>query len=258
MDCKDIDTLFGEIRRKVVKGSKPTRAGRLRSCLRVLDPQQSSDVGKSALDEATYAGDTMNLSDAIARFRQIDEANISAPAVSRKGPDGQQTSSKSKFDHYKGADKTYDGKSASVPADADAKKAGVNTSQGVTGPGYDASGREKVDVRHEDRRSRPDASDDFGNLDPKGDLAFAEQMLGDKLGFFPSMAELLREANLAAPSVGRKTPDGKAQISSKSRFGEPYKGAKKTYDGSAASIPSDSEPGGPGASGREEVDTRHE
>jgi hypothetical protein len=258
VECKDIDYLIGEIRKKVVRGAKPTRVGRLRTCLRVLDPQQASDVGKSALDEAT-SEDTMTLGDAISRFRQIDEANIPAPAVSRKTPDGSQKSSKSKFDGDSGAKKTYTGKNAPIPADAPAKAAGVNTTQGVSG-GYDASGREKIDVRHEDERRRHEryGVDNYAHNDPNGDVAFAEAMLGDSVGYFPSMDKILREANLAAPSVSRKTPDGKSQTSSKSRFNEPYKGAKKTYDGSAASVPSDQEPDGPGASGREEVDTRYE
>jgi hypothetical protein len=213
-------------------------------------------------DEETH----MNLSDAIQSFRQIDEANIPAPAVNRKTPDGKQTSSKSKFDQYKGADKKYDGKPASVPSDKEAMAAATNSTAGVSGPGYNGSGREKVDTRVED-----EGVDQYDDRDPDGDLAFAESMLGDKVGYFPSMDTLLAEQNLAAPSVSRKTPDGKAQISSKSKFRQPKGKADKKYDGSAASIPADKEAmdaainstdgvSGEGytADGREEVDVRGE
>jgi hypothetical protein len=179
----------------------------------------------------------MNLSDAISRFRQIDEANIPAPAVDRKTPgNGKQLSSKSKFDTYKGADKQYDGSAAGVPADKEAMAAATNSTAGVKGPGYNGSGREKVDTRVED-----EGIDDYEENDPTGDLAFAESMLGDKIGYFPSMEQTLAEQNLAAPAVKRKTPDGKAQISSKSKFRQPKGKADVKYNGSPAQIQADKE-----------------
>jgi len=382
VEHQDIDSLFSEIRKKVVKGSKPSRPGRLRSCLRVLDPTKASDVGQSSVSEAwdeklhprdagrfapkpgnftkkpggassagysdaavageilkqikhgmspldylsmgiknvyalgsddkvagseatggglqfdarghwkgrviarlgpddTYAlifgrirgskwkidkelagiyadsigevvrnnvlgngiredtENTMNLSDAISAFRSINEANIPAPAVNRPIPGGKQTSSKSKFDQYKGADKQYDGKAASVPSDAEAMAAATNSTAGVKGPGYNGSGREKVDTRIE--MQEDDGVDLYENNDSNGDLAFAQSMLEDKIGYYPTMETLLAEQNLAAPAVSRKTPDGKAQISSKSKFRQPKGKADQKYNGSPAQIQADKE-----------------
>lgn len=212
----------------------------------------------------------MDLNDAISRFRQIDEANIPAPAVSRKIPvNGKQLSSKSKFDTYAGANKKYDGSAASVPPDKEAMAAAVHSTAGVSGPGYNGSGREKVDTRFESLEQ--DGTDMYENNDPDGDVEFATSMLDDKIGFFPSMEQQLAEQNLAAPSVSRKTPDGKAQISSKSKFRQPKGVADKKYDGSSASIQADKEAmdaainstdgvDGEGYTpdGREEIDVRGE
>jgi len=421
VECKDIDTLIGEIRKKVVKGSKPTRAGRLKACLRVMDPKTARDVGKSMLEtddikqrlaaatakwkekfqhaksasssskskpsgsgshavsvastimkqikhglgaidylamglknilavsagtkvidsratgpgvqfdarghwkgrvmvrlapndtytltfgrirgskwkvdkevDGIYADSvgkvvrdnvlgtgikehtetTMNLGnaisrfrstsglgEAIARFRSLDEANIPAPAVSRATPGGKQISSKSNFGNG-GANKRYDGKSASVPGDKEAMAAATNSTAGVSGPGYNGSGREKVDVRAESHWGRTDSDD----------VLFAEEMMADRIGFMKSVSARrdLQEENKSAPAVNRATPGGK-QISSKSRFRKPPAGKSKRYDGEGASIPSDKEAmdaatnstagvngDGYDADGREEIDVRGE
>lgn len=420
MECKDIDTLIGEIRKKVVKGSKPTRTRRLKSCLRVLDPQQASDVGKSMLEaddikqrfaaaaakwkekklsskpgsasssskpghstshavavagtimkqikaglgaidylamglknvlaigadtkvtgsrgtgpgvqfdarghwkgrvivrlapndtytltfgrirgsswkidkevDGIYAdvvgkvvrdnvlrtgikentetnmnlGDAISrfrstsLGEAIARFRSLDEANMPAPAVNRATPGGKQLSSKSNFGNG-GANKRYDGKAASVPSDKEAMAAATNATAGVSGPGYNGSGREKIDVRSEHH---------WGN-DESGDVLFAEEMMADKIGHMRSFSarQPLNEENKSAPAVSRETPAGK-QKSSKSRFRQPPKGKTKRWDGQDASIPADKEAmaaaanstagvdgDGYDADGREEIDVRGE
>jgi hypothetical protein len=92
---------------------------------------------------------TMNLNDAIERFRSLDEANIPAPSASHELPGGgKQFSSKSRFNYYGGADTTYAGENASVKADPEAKAA-MSHSSNVKGP-VGPDGREKVDVRIED------------------------------------------------------------------------------------------------------------
>lgn len=217
----------------------------------------------------------MSLSDAIARFRGLDEANIPAPKVNRPNAGGgQQISPKSKFSpsYYKGADETYAHDPASPPADPEAKAAAVRSTAGVSGPGYDASGREHIDVRVEQEKARGVGIDDFGggSGSPEGDedLEFAEAMLNDTLG---RKGPPQQEANISAPKSGRKGPDAK-QIDPKSKFSRQYyKGPGQTNSGDAAPMPADPEAkaaaerstagvSGPGygADGREEVDVRVE
>ncbi len=211
----------------------------------------------------------MSLKDAIARFRGLDEANIPAPKVNRPNAGGgQQISPKSKFSYYKGADQNYYHGDISVPADAEAKAAAERSTAGVQGPGYDASGREYVDVRVEQEKARGVGIDDFGGTVADDDLAFAEAMLNDTLG----RKDQTQEANIQAPKVDRTSGDKGKQLSPKSKFSRQYyKGPGQDYKGDAAGLPADPEAkdaaerstagvSGPGygPDGREEVDVRVE
>ncbi len=218
----------------------------------------------------------MNLSDAVSRFRDIEEANIPAPPPGRGGPAGAQKKAKSRF-----AQVNYAG---GPPADAEPKKAATNSTAGVKGPGYDASGREYVDNRFEAEEGyeftlaeKGMGIDDFDGgegrtlAEDENDLAFAEEMLagGHQLDGSARRMRQFRESNIASPSVGRKTPAG-AQRDPKSRFRKPYQGPGRDIYGPKG-IPSDAEAkaaaerstagvSGPGysADGREETDVRYE
>jgi len=82
------------------------------------------------------------------------EANIRAPRVGRKNVGGSQISPTSKFAReYDPATaatrKTNTGDGAPMPADREAMAPAINSTAGVSGPGYGPDGREEVDVRTE-------------------------------------------------------------------------------------------------------------
>jgi hypothetical protein len=173
----ELDSWWSGARAKLIKGSRATRHSRMAGCVKSLRALRDGGIKVSGLsqtdknpvprrerdsedqpvdstpgkvdEEITIEETTMNLNDAIARFRSLDEANIPAPGVSRTLPDGgNQFSSKSKFKYYGGADQDYQGGSISIPTDAPAKAA-MSHSSNVKGP-VGADAREVVDVRIED------------------------------------------------------------------------------------------------------------
>jgi hypothetical protein len=82
------------------------------------------------------------------------EANIQAPKASRTNAGGRQIDPTSKFardyDPTTAATrKTNTGDGAPMPADREAMAPAINSTAGVSGPGYGADGREEVDVRTE-------------------------------------------------------------------------------------------------------------
>lgn len=294
-------------------------------------------IGESAADTRSDTLTQMessmsSLTDAIAAFRSLDEANINAPTVDRKTAGVKQYSPKSRWpkQHWDEAGKP--------PADPESMAAATRSTAGVDKKmGYDADGREGVDVRAEDMdndelgafldemvnvsegledlahlidkyvgvehlRSRLAESNGdesayelamaigqakygetiehltrkgmalqnhFGDDDWAGDRAFAEAMLNDTLD---RRGKQRHEQNLRAPAVNRKTPDGKAQMSPKSKFSRGYyPGPGVTYNDDSANMPADREAmaaatrstagvsgQGYGADGREEVDVRNE
>jgi hypothetical protein len=205
----------------------------------------------------------MSLRDAIERFRDLDEANIPAPAVSRTTAGEKQISAKSRFTHVSGADRDYTRAPASIPADPEAKAAAERSTAGVKGP-IGADGREQVDVRYEEKlrreKGRGVGIDDFSEQEDVDDLEFAEAMLNDTLG---RRGPSQQEANIRAPKAGRKNAGG-SQISPKSKFArEYYPGpGNKPADPEAMAAAERSTAGvsGPGYApdGREEVDVRQE
>jgi hypothetical protein len=173
----ELDSWWAGARPKLIKGSRSTRYGRMAGCIKSLRALRDGGIKVSGLsqtdknpvprkerdsedqpvdatpgkvdEDITIEEKTMNLNDAIARFRSLDEANIPAPAVNRETPgDGAQISSKSKFKYYGGADQNYAGDKVGIPADAPAKAA-MSHSSNVKGP-VGADAREVVDVRIED------------------------------------------------------------------------------------------------------------
>jgi hypothetical protein len=167
----DLDQWWSATRPKLVKGSRATRHRRMDGCIKSLRalrdggvvggisqpelnpvPRKVRDTEDQPVpvvgEDTNIEENTMNLNDAISRFRSLDEANIPAPAVSKPlAGGGKQFSSKSKFKHYAGPGETYTGASAPIPADPKAKAAEPYY-PAVKGPvGPDA--REYVDVRVE-------------------------------------------------------------------------------------------------------------
>lgn len=273
MDHPDVDRLLGEIRKKVIRGAKPTRHGRFKGAMRTVPikhPTKPREYGRETLGEEL---NTMSLHDAIQRFRSVNEAALPAPAPQGQVASGKQTASKSKFTGTEPKDQQdYKRDKVSEPSDPEAKAAATRSTAGVKGPGYDATGRERVDVRHEQRgKQREDEGQDNFRSTPKNDqedLEFAAAMLQDRVGDLRRRP--VAEAGIPAPAPDQKTPDGKAQTASKSKFDDHVK-PDKDYKGDAASIPADAEAkaaatrstagvSGPGydASGREKVDVRFE
>lgn len=301
-EAADLDSWWKAARTKLIKGSKATRDRRMSGCIKSLrslrdggikvsgqsqthlnpvpkrernSEDQPKDSTPGRVDEAVEET-TMNLSDAVSRFRDIEEANIAAPAPGRKGPDGAQKAAKSRFKQtqYAGA----------APADAEPKQAATNSTAGVKGPGYDSSSREYVDNRfeHEEGYQFTQAEkgmgiDDFDGgegrtlAEDRADLAFADEMLagGHRIDGTQRRLAAFHEANIPAPKSGRKNPGG-AQLNPKSRFRKPYQGPGKDIYGPKG-IPADAEAkaaaerstagvSGPGytADGREETDVRYE
>ena len=232
-------------------------------------------VPTSLLSEGTYDQETgMSLSETIRRFRGLSEANTPAPAPGRTTPGGAQKPSKSRFAQTNTA--------GTPPADKEPRQAATNSTAGVSGPGYDASSREFVDVRyeHEEGYEFTQAEKGMGGDDFEGggtlaedefDLAFAEAMLRNdpRLDGSDKRLKMFRESNISAPSTGRKNAGGK-QMEPKSRFRKPYGGPGQDIYGPKG-IPSDKEAmaaaanstagvkgPGYGPDGREEVDVRYE
>ena len=173
----ELDAWWSGARPKLIKGSRGTRHRRRNTCVKSLRalrdggikvtglshtdknpvPRKERDSEDQPVDRTPGKVDEdihieeikMNLNDAIARFRSLDEANIPAPSVDRAQPGGgSQYSSKSKFKYYGGADQDYHGGKIGIPADAPAKAA-MSHSSSVKGP-VGADAREVVDVRIED------------------------------------------------------------------------------------------------------------
>lgn len=218
----------------------------------------------------------MDLNAALNNFRNapigrgMQEANTPVPAPNAKNPDGAQPKSKSDFEP--GAPKgqqNYQRKGVTIPGDKEAMAAAKASTAGVSGPGYDASGREKVDVRSESKAPWEDRpSDQFAGSPRRDreDVAFAGAMLADAVGLHKS----LREANIPAPGPDNKGPDGKAQTASKSNYNANNPQGQQDNRRKPVSVPADpaakaamdysAAQSGEGydASGREQVDARTE
>lgn len=150
MERHDIDSLLGEIRKKVVRGSKHTRHGRLKGALRTVPikhPTKPRDYGRATLGEEL---NTMSLHDAIQRFRSVSEAALPAPAPQGQVASGKQDASKSKFTGTEPKNQQdYKRDPVKEPSDPESMAAATKSTAGVKGPGYDSTGRERVDVRFE-------------------------------------------------------------------------------------------------------------
>lgn len=299
-EAADLDAWWTKARPKLIKGSKATRERRMNGCIKSLralrtggikvsgqsqtqlnpvpkkerdSEDQPVDRTPGVVDEGIKEND-MKLTDAISRFRDIEEANIPAPAPGRSGPAGAQKKAKSRFAQTNTA--------GAPPGDKEPRAAATRSTAGVKGPGYDASSREFVDVRYEQEEGfeftqaeKGMGTDDFeggGTLaEDEFDLAFAEAMLegGHKLDGSERRMRQFRESNVTPPKTGRSTPAGK-QREPKTRFRKPYTGPGEDIYGPKG-IPSDKEAmaaaerstagvKGPGykPDGREEVDVRYE
>ena len=255
-DCtaSELDTWWSDSRPKLIKGSKATRLSRMNGCIKSLralrdggvqgdgmskpelnpvpkkerdSEDQPKDATPGMVDEANTEETMMNLNDAVARFRSLDEANINAPVVSRTNAGGKQFSPKTKFSHYAGPGETYTGDSAPVPADKEPQSADVYYG---AASGQDSSGREYIDVRVESM----DPDKLVGMLEQiaqaSGSLEEFARLIDKHLGFDAVIANLGECENIdnaetfvgrifehaaSAPSNGAAVRETEAQLRAK-------------------------------------------
>jgi len=280
MEAGDIDGAMKEIRKKVIKGAKPTRARRLAGCLRALrtggitvSGQSQTDLNPvpkvernkedqpkddtpgevdESLDETTGPPDA---DDPKARQFGMPSPNwqTKRPPRAKRGRRKKKYEDTEDVMNLSDAIRRFRGEDEEPAPKPEPKPEpqAESHARGAT-PEYGESFNEL--------RGKGMALDDFGSFGDASDVQFAEAMLTDDptlTGMDRRLAQL--EANI--PVKGGK---------SKSRFRQPYKGPGKGVHG-PASTPADPEAkaaatrstagvSGPGYTpdGREEVDVRTE